>query len=294
MSRKTFTEILFLLVFKISFAQEIITDGYFHQDSMKVGEVVNFTLYAKYPKNMDIIFPDSTFNYLPFEFYSKVFFPTKVDSVFAYDSAVYSLASFEIDSIQYLQLPFFILKGKDSTKILTYLDSIYLKDLVTPMPDSLIFKENTTFQKVNLAFNYPYFLIGITIFILLMIAIISIFGKSIQRKIKAYKLRKAYEKFSIEFEKGINKIKKSNDIKLIEEVLIVWKKYMEKLENKPFTKYTTKEIGKAGYNNLQRKLKDIDESIYGKIENTAMYKNFESLEDFTLENYQQKLKEINH
>ena len=295
MVKKTLVGILFLFSFSLAIAQEVVTDGYFHEDSLKIGEVVNFTLYAKYPKEMEIIFPDSTYEYLPFEYYNKDYFTTRIDSIFAYDSVVYSLASFEIDSIQYLQLPIFVLEGKDSTAIYTYRDSIYLKELVIQMPDSLAFKDNTVFQKVNLAFNYPYLVIGLTVLLIILIIVFAVFGKTIKNKIKAYRLRKAYEKFSLEFERGINKIKKEANATLIEEVLIVWKQYMEKLEDKPFTKYTTKEIGKAGYgNNLQQVLKNIDGSIYGKVNDNTMYKNFEALEDFTLEKYQQKLKEFSY
>lgn len=276
-------------------AQEIVTDGYFHEDSLKVGEVVHFSLYAKYPKEMQVIFPDSTYGYFPFEFYSKQYFPTRVDSVYAYDSAIYSIASFEVDSTQYLKLPVFILDGKDSTEILTYEDSIYLNALVVQMPDSLIFRENVAFQKVSSTFNYPYLMIGLAILIVIIIAVLLIFGKSIQRKIRSYRLKKAYEKFSMEFERGINKIKQNNDTALIEEILIIWKKYMEKLEDRPFTKYTTREIVKAGYgDNLHTVLKNIDRSIYGSKDDDSMYKNFESLEDLTLEKYQQKQKEVQH
>lgn len=295
MGRIIFAGLIFLLVIKSTVAQEIVTDGYFHEDSMKVGEAVNFSLYAKYPKQMEVIFPDSTFTFLPFEFYSKQFFSTKTDSLFAYDSAIYTLASFEVDSVQYMNLPVFILNGKDSTKITTYEDSIYLKALVIQMPDSIAFKDNTMLQSVNKAFNYPYLLIGLTLLIILIIVLTLVFGKTVKRKIKAYRLRKSYEKFSLEFERGIGKIKRDKERLFIEEVLIVWKEYMEKLEDRPFTKYTTKEIIKAGYgDSLSLVLKNIDRSIYGNMNDDEMHKNFESLEDFTLDQYKQKQKEVQH
>ncbi len=293
MGKQIFLGLVFLLAFQISSAQEIVTDGYFHEDSMKVGEEIHFTLYAKYPKSMEVIFPDSTFGFFPFEYYNKQYFPTKTDSIYAYDSAVYSFASFEIDSIQYLKLPVFLLNGKDSIEITHYEDSIYLDFLVIQMPDSLEFKENLAFQEVKLDFNYPYLMIGLVILLIVIIVLFFVFGETVKKKIKSYRLRKAYEKFSSEFEKGINKIRKSDDKVLIEEVLVVWKKYMEKLEDRPFTKYTTREIAKAGYGGeLQSVLKSIDRAIYSSMDSEAMYKNFEKLEDYTLEKYQEKQKEV--
>jgi hypothetical protein len=290
--KRSILSFLFSLLFFVCSAQEVITDGFFLADSMKIGEEVEYSLYIQYPKNSEVIFPDSTFDFFPFEYYSKRFFPTRVDSLLAYDSVVYSVASFEIDKVQYFQLPVFLLKGKDSINIMPELDSIYLMEMVIQVPDSLVLRENIAFQDVPLAFNYPYLMIGLGILAGLLIVAFFVFGKTIRKKIRLYRLRKEYEKFSASFEKGISNVRKNNDVTLIEEVLLIWKRYMEKLEDKPFTKYTTREILNSGYDQLLKDvLRSIDRSIYGRIDDEEMHKNFESLEDFTLDRY--KLRIIN-
>jgi hypothetical protein len=286
---------LFSLLFFVCSAQEIVTDGYFLADSMKIGEEVEYSLYIQYPKNSEVIFPDSTFDFSPFEYYSKRFFSTRVDSLLAYDSVVYSVASFEIDKVQYFQLPVFLLKGKDSINIMPELDSIYLMEMVVQVPDSLILRENIAFQDVSLAFNYPYLMIGLGILVVLLIVAYFVFGKTIRKKIRLYRLRKEYEKFSASFEKGISNVRKNNDVTLIEEVLVVWKKYMEKLEDKPFTKYTTREILNSGYDQLLKDvLRSIDRSIYGRFDDEEIHKNFESLEDFTLDRYKLRIRDVSN
>jgi hypothetical protein len=284
---------LFLMMFAAP-AQEITPFGKFLQDSIKIGNGVQYSLSVKYPIDWEVIFPDSTYNFEPFEFYSKSYFPTRTDSTFAYDSAVYTISTFEIDLVQKIQLPIYLLNGKDSTEILANPDSIYLVEMVAVLPDSLAFRENLSFQIVDYAFNYPYFMIGLGIFIALTIGSYFIFGQTIRRKIKVYRLRKAYENFSLDFESGINKIKRSETSKtLIEEILVVWKKYMEQLEDRPFTKYTSKEIIKIGFEKeLKSVLQNIDQAIYGSLSDEEMHKNFENLEDFTLVRYQLKLKEV--
>jgi hypothetical protein len=259
---------LFSLLFFVCSAQEIVTDGYFLADSMKIGEEVEYSLYIQYPKNSEVIFPDSTFDFSPFEYYSKRFFSTRVDSLLAYDSVVYSVASFEIDKVQYFQLPVFLLKGKDSINIMPELDSIYLMEMVVQVPDSLILRENIAFQDVSLAFNYPYLMIGLGILVVLLIVAYFVFGKT---------------------------VRKNNDVTLIEEVLVVWKKYMEKLEDKPFTKYTTREILNSGYDQLLKDvLRSIDRSIYGRFDDEEIHKNFESLEDFTLDRYKLRIRDVSN
>ncbi|SMD32505.1 hypothetical protein SAMN04488029_0850 [Reichenbachiella faecimaris] len=296
MGKRISASILLYFIFSIASAQEISPYGKFLKDSVMVGEEVQYSLSVKYPLDWQVVFPDSTYNFEPFEYYGKTFFPTRTDSTHAFDSAVYTLSSFEVDLVQKLQAPIYLLNGNDSTIILANPDSVFLRELVTVMPDSLKFKENLTYQAVNYAFNYPYLMIGLGILLTLFIGAFFLFGNAIRKKIKLHRMRRAYEKFSLEFERGIIKIKQSEtNAQLIEKILVTWKKYMEKLEDRPFTKYTSKEILKVGFEKeLKTVLQTIDRSIYGTIGDEEMHKNFEALEDFTLERYQTKTKEVKH
>ncbi|MEO9966777.1 MAG: hypothetical protein ABJF11_13350 [Reichenbachiella sp.] len=286
--------ILFSLILSSTFAQEVSPYGKFQQDSVMIGEEIQYSLSVRYPKEWKVIFPDSTHDFAPFEFYEKQYFPSRTDSTHVFDSAVYRLSTFEIDLVQQLQLPVYLLNGNDSTIIRSNTDSVLFKELVVQVPDSLKFRENLSFQVVDYAFNYPYFMLGLGIFIVLAIGSFLVFGKSIRDKIKLYRMRKAYEKFSLQFERGIIKIKQSEtNTALIEEQLVIWKKYMEKIEDRPFTKYTSKEILQMGFEQeLKEVLQNIDMSIYGAIDSEEMHKNFEALEDFTLVRYQTKVKEV--
>jgi len=146
-------------------AQEIKPKGYFLDDSIKIGEAVNYSLSVKYPREQDIVFPDSTYNFMPFEINYKDFFFTYSDSVYSYDSAVFNLSTFEIDTIQYLKLPIFVLSNGDSFTVFTEIDSIVLEHIVTQIPDSLALIDNTIYKDLNLAFNYPYLMVGVVTFL---------------------------------------------------------------------------------------------------------------------------------
>jgi len=275
-------------------AQEIKPKGYFLRDSIKIGEEIGYALSVKYPKEYQIIYPDSTFDYGSFEFYSKTFFDTKVDNTYALDSVVYNVSTFEIDPILGLQLPIYILNGPDSIEIFSNSDSVILVQYITQVPDSLQLVKNVDYHPVTYDLNYPYLLISAGILIVLIIAALLLFGGKIRTKIKRYRLRKDFEKFSLNLEKGINNIRQNPaDKSLIEEVLVVWKKYMEGLENKPFTKYTSKEISRVGYGEkLDIVLKSIDRAIYSNIDIEEIHKNFERLEDFTTDIYLGKIKAL--
>ena len=56
--------------------QEIIPRGYFSKDTVQIGEHVDFTLIVGYPRGMEVLFPDSIYNYYPFEFIGKSYLST--------------------------------------------------------------------------------------------------------------------------------------------------------------------------------------------------------------------------
>ncbi|MEM8895055.1 MAG: hypothetical protein AAGC88_10790 [Bacteroidota bacterium] len=262
-------------------------------DSFKIGEPVDYVLTAKYPKTREVIFPDSSFSYAPFEYLRKSYFSTRADSTFAYDSVIYELTSFEIDKVQYLDLPIFLLSSNDSIEIKTPADSIFLTELIPVVYDSLELKANTSFFDVPFAINYPYITIGLVVFVVLALSVYLIFGKTIRKKLLIRKLRKDFEKFTTSFEQGINDIRKNTGPKVTEDTVAVWKRYMERLEDRPYTKLTTKEILSSGLDDkLKDSLKGIDRNIYGSRNIEDLYRNFEVLEDFTLERYKRKVSEV--
>ena len=116
MRRKTIAKFIVLFILNVHFAtaQTVEPKGVFLQDSTKIGEEVQFALSVKYDRSLDILLPDSLYRFGTFEYNSREYFPTKTDSTFSYDSVVYHLSTFEIDSVQYLQLPVFTIHDQDS------------------------------------------------------------------------------------------------------------------------------------------------------------------------------------
>src|SRR5919108_3504153 len=84
----------------ISIAQDVTVRGGFFLDSLSIGDETGFYLSATYPSNLNIIFPDSTFNYSPFEFKRKHYFPTHTAEGKSYDSVIYYLSTFEVEKVQ--------------------------------------------------------------------------------------------------------------------------------------------------------------------------------------------------
>tara|TARA_Y100000114_G_scaffold156119_1_gene182218 strand:+ start:10521 stop:11414 length:894 start_codon:yes stop_codon:yes gene_type:complete len=285
--------IFFSLAWSLAQAQETKPIGYFLKDSVKIGESVAYSLSYKDRKNRPVIFPDSLFNFAPFELLDKAYFDTRSDTINSIDSAVYYLATFEIDTVQFLALPVFVFTGKDSIPVYSAKDSIVLNQVVTQMPDSVNLAETNAFQPVSLQFNYPYWTIGLVLLGLICLVVLIVWGKEIRKRIRLYRLKKKLEKFQIEFDREIEAISSETNKTKIESLLKFWKTYMESLEQVPFTKLTTKEIVKIQQNSsLEETLKSIDRNIYSPIAVSALQNDFEFLKDYSIDRYNHITEEI--
>lgn len=285
---------LFFLVFvtitDISFAQELQPQGGFLSDSIKVGKEIVYSLSIEYPKEMTIVFPDSTYNFTPFEFKKKKFFETRTQGGSSFDSVVYYLSSFELDSIQTLSLPVFIVNGKDSTAVFAGPGAVLMETIV-PEGDGAL-KETTSYLPVDLQFNYAYLLVAILLVLVILITIYLIFGKQIRKKIKLYRLKKAHNRFLDNYISLINDLKQQPTSLQTEKTLFFWKKYMEKLDNQPYTKLTTKEIAAQWQDQqLSETLRSIDRIIYGNYREGAE-NNFYNLKGVADERYNKRIEEV--
>ena len=281
------------------YAQEVIVKGAFLQDSAQLGDQVDYYLVAKYPSDQLILFPDSTFQFEPFEYSSKKYFQTRTTKGISYDSAVYRLYTFDISEIQFLALPVFLIGKQDSIIYETKRDSLFLKSLITePIPDStnaqnLPLKTNTLYERVYFLFNYPIVmgLLGSLLIISLLVWVI--FGKRIRKYFKLKKLYKTHAHFQESFSKLLMQVKEQFAAEKAEKALSIWKKYLEQLEHKPYTKLTTKEtISLEKDEKLGTSLKLIDKAIYGH--DTSVLPSLEHLHVVANDRFMKKIEEVKH
>jgi hypothetical protein len=259
-------------------AQELNPKGKFLQDTMKLAEPVQFSLSVKYDKLYTVLFPDSSFNYYPFEFISKKYFKTASDSLMSYDSTVYTLASYELENPQSLQLPVFMVMKSDSVTIFTQSDDIVFLETITEPVDSLQAVKSLTFVPLAPNFNYPYLIIGVGIVLVILIAITLVFGKKIMLRYKIYKLQQKHNRFLASF----SDFSSLTDRVSLEYALSKWKGHAEYLTKKPYSKLTTKEISlMLKDEELNKNLQSIDKAIYSSKSQEAIVNNLEYLKSYT-------------
>lgn len=273
--------------------QEINPRGYFSKDTILIGEHVDFTVVVNYPRSMEVLFPDSSYNFYPFEFLKKSYLNTVSDITSSNDSVVYKLTTFELDSLQELSVPIFLLINGDSTEIKSNSDNLFVQQIIVENIDSLIVKETIDYQSVSRAFNYPYLLIALGIMLILAILVAFFFGKEIKRRFKLYRLRRTHLKFLEKFGGMQNAGFKSS--KEAENILGFWKAYLERLEGMPYTKLTTREIVTFHENNdFKETLQTMDSNIYGEYKSSDINRLVTKLKEFGIDRFIQKIDEVKH
>jgi hypothetical protein len=279
-----------------SLAQELKVKGRFAADSIKLGKSITFYLSASYPAKSNVLFPDSSYSFAPFEFQSKNYATTKTKDGISYDSVAYTLTTFEIDSIQSLKLPVFEIHEKDCTAVFSETDMVIFQKVVPTLPDTvqlekIPLKTNTNYVAVSWLLNYPLLsIIGAALILLLIIGWI-IFGKRIRKYFRMKSLSKNYEIFVAQFQASIDQAQANFSSQSTEAALLVWKKYLENLMDRPFTKYTSKEIREREKDEkLGSALSAIDRMIYANMRGER--EHFLNLKNYSEDQFHRKLEEV--
>lgn len=280
-------------------AQEIVVHGHFLTDSVKIGEPISYSLSVHYPSSQSVVFPDSAYSFSPFEFQKKKYFPTQTKNKISFDSAVYFLSTFEIDSLQSLALPVFVIHRSDSTAVSAQTDTVFLKQLVGSIPESVAAKDlplktNADYLNVKWLLNYPLLLIIGGSAIAFLIIIWLVFGKRIRKYLMLRRLTKNHVVFLDRFAQQVEKLRKESSSAGAESTLVIWKKYMESLVARPYTKFTTKEILQvASDEQLNEALHDIDRMVYAR-DRVFSVNAFDQLRAFSQNQFAKKKEEVNH
>jgi hypothetical protein len=290
--------ILLLFFIQTAYAQEVKVHARFDGDTVRIGLPICYTVVAQYPSYYQVLFPDSTFSFAPFEFQSKRFVPTKTQNNLSYDSVVYTLVSFEIDSLQTLSLPVFQVQKRDSLVYFTEPDTLFFSAMVGPLPDSLAInqlplKTNTAYNKVSWILNYPILLIIAGILLVIAIIVWIVFGKRIRKHYALKRLLKKHTSFISNFDFSVQKLNQNFHPDIAESSMTLWKKYMEELSAKPYTKYTSKEIRDLEKGELTQALQAVDRMIYARLQPES-FSAFDQLKEFTINRFNQKLQEVKH
>lgn len=284
--------LFFLAMINSSLAQQVEISGYFTQDSARLGERVGFVLKAKYPETSQLLFPDSTFDFSPLVFLEKkTFISNTVDGI-TQDSAIYYLSNFSLEPSVFLALPVYELNRYDSLTYFTNEAELKLKLMLDSIPEELVFQENNVYQPLKKSFNWLLFGLISGAVILVLGVLFTLFKDRIKAIFKKNREKIRWIQFELKWKRLSALLAQNPNQELADEVIGLWKGYLESLTAQPYQEWTSSEISDA----LQDKevfkaLRSIDMIIYagkeGKTEDATTY-----LYEVAKATYREKLNQI--
>lgn len=286
-----FTLVLLLnLLPTAGFGQKIKPLGLFLNDSIEVGKPVYFSLSVRHDPKTEIFFPDTLYDFSPFEIISKRAFTSSTDDRGSLDSAVYQLISFDVARSQALKMPVYVFNKKDCTAVFTKPDSVFLiKSNVVEAVKTAKLVPETSLLPLSSEFNFSILLGSIALIIGVVGSIYWVFGQDIYKQWQLIKLQRRHLEYVRSFNRLMRNAREKNNIKDAEKAIIVWKNYLERLEKKPFATYTTREIvDNMPDEALAEALKNMDSIIYGQVISKNMAESLEVLKSGATRIYRNK------
>jgi len=289
-----FLFILFLVASIQVSAQKVQVSGYFTKDSARLGERVGYVLKASYPQSAQLIFPDSTYDFSPFVFLEKKTFVSATTEGITQDSSVYFLSNFSLEPSSYLALPVFELNRYDSITHYTTDAELKLKLNLDSIPEQLQFKENNVYQPLDKPFNWFVFSAIIGGILLVIGILFFVFAERIKRLFRKNRERLRWIQFERKWKKLSDLLQQQPNQSTADEVVGLWKGYLEHLRAQPIQEWTSSEIAAAlDDKEVFKALRTIDMIIYAGAEGDTRAATAYLLE-VAKANYQTTLNQITH
>lgn len=277
-----------LLITENSQAQKPI--GKFQTDSIELGRQIEYTLSYHHNPSAEVFFPDTTYNFYPFEIINRKMYPTVTTNGVSVDSVIYTLVTFDISKNQKLRLPIYLLSKRDCTAVYSLADSVFLKEMIKSPVDSLQLKTDIRLLPLSQQVNYPKILTYILGLLGLVLIIYAFFGRFIRKQYTLFLFGRRHKDFQTNYKKFT---RSTLDDVTIGKALVLWKKHLEWLEKRPYTSYTTKEIiSRLPNERLEEALREVDSAIYGGILSTQMPSSMEILLEKATELYKNRREEL--
>lgn len=285
--------ILLLICYK-SIANESVVKIKLQFDSTKIqiGKPFKATLVCKHSAKLDLLMPDSIYNFEPFLCLNKKEFETKTINNISTDSVIYSLTTFSIDSIQKLKLPVWYFNHDDTTIQLSNECFIFLNKTIN-QDNSNVLKADTQYVPLSQTFDYVFWLTIFVVILFILFVAFVFFGKGIKKQFFLYLGKLNFDRFLADFERKSITLSRNHSTSDLDKLLGIWKKYLEEITQKPIKTFTSKEIAEFIENeSLYNALSKIDRAIYGGEFTEEIISNLTILKIVAKEYYLKKQEEV--
>lgn len=283
----------------LSLIAQPIPVGRFLTDSIDIGRPFQYALTYRHAPTADLLFPDTASRFAPYRVQKVDLFTTRTSgtgaSAVSVDSAVYTLLSFEVNSIQLLRVPIRLINATDCTDLFTSTDTVFLRSQIRPTAaglthySSLTLATHTTLAPLQQEFNYP--VLGLFVLGLVVVSglLYGVFGRAIRRQWRLYQLNQGHHRFLREFDRLTQRISADSAAETANQAIVIWKTYLERIERQPYSSLTTSEIAeRVDDERVTNALREADRMIYGGAFTEQSTASLTVLSDVATQRYQRQ------
>lgn len=291
--------LLFSLLIRAQPPAQPMLVGRFLMDTIDIGRPFQYALTYRHPPAVDLLFPDTARQFAPYKVENVALYATRTTgtglAAVSVDSAVYTLLSFETDSVQLLRTSVRLMNTADCTDVFTQTDTVFLRSKVNPaladLTDyaSLTLATETKLAPLRQQFNYP--VLGLVTAGLALVSSIlyRIFGRVIRRQWRLYQLNRRHRQFLREFNRLSLVINSDSAADVANQAVISWKMYLEKIEQRAYSSLTTSEIAeRVADDRVTNALREADRMIYGGAFSAQSTASLRVLSDVATQRYQHR------
>lgn len=253
-----------------------VPTGLFLTDSVAIGRPIQYSLVYRHPATVDVLFPDTARSFAPYRVQKVSVFATQTTgsgtSAISRDSAVYTLVSFETDSVQLLKVPVRVIHETDCTAHWTRTDTVFLRsklpavaltDSSRSMPAPELLTE-TNLAPLQQQFNYTALVAGFLLASLVALGLYGLLGRIILRYWQLFQLHQNHRRFLKEYNQLTQSINAFSASETARRAVMLWKVYLERLDAQPYSSLTTPELAsRMKDDRVLSALREADRMIYG-------------------------------
>ncbi|QJD78172.1 hypothetical protein [Spirosoma rhododendri] len=242
--------------------------GRFLTDSIEIGRPVQYVFSYHHAPGIDVLFPDTATQFRPFRVTQVAITPTLTTGSLSRDSAVYTLVSFSVDSIQSLHPSVRLVNPADCTLINALPDTVFLRSRLgqpgVTVPGATTLATSVQLAPLQQQFNYPRLLQVVGLLVLGLLVVVLFFGKRLRQQGRLYQLSRRHNRFLAEHDRLMTNLSSETIADTANQVTVAWKEYMERLSGDAYAALTTSEIADlTGDDRVADALRTTDRTIYG-------------------------------
>jgi len=231
------------------------------KDSVEIGKPFLVSLTVLHSSTEEVLFPDTNVNFGLLTCKKKEWFPTITSGMISVDSAIYSLITFSPAPIYSLSVPVYLLNEGDSLPVNSNTIHVNFKSSLAGPLKGL--QADTEYQFVKDLLDYP-----VLILIVLLIVVVGgigyiLFGRGITLYVRQLLLYRRQRIFLSIFNRLVDQGLREMNPARVEEILLLWKRHLQRLSNVNYSTFTTRDFSKAIKNEqLIEVLRRIDKVVY--------------------------------